>query len=1421
MLESVIQELINKQRPYYLPQCEAIRGVKNQYWLVFKHRDGDNFFKNVIGFFTKNDPLYKLIRVDLNTAHIFEYFPKKEKDVPTTTILRVSSPSTIEKFLKLEHSYPNPELLRGTFKELESTFRKRRKFNLPTEITEYNEFIGAYLERTKTYRRSTAYFNSGVLKLYEEPIAALARNDGEIRLLMDWQGFTSKRDAQTLEKLNDPDFRKNYLSQTLDDFLQGLDDKAFQGTTILADMVRFDILKIRVVKMDGSRGIYHKKTGILTDNVNNSISHEGSDNFTYSAHGTNAESVVFLYSSDNIDRPDIERSIQEFDEEWHNAAFSFDLTQEFLQKVIQEKERRIQKTFPKIEQVNPDQLPVGEKTQVEIIGDNLDQVESITTIDETPVEIEEQSKEKITGTITLPPEHPPCPTEFLVTDKRNQNPYQVTPKKPVTVVQQQEIPDFPEIEGFREAIEKILAGNHGTPQDFAYWLAKQLPLIERIPSSQLFEHLQQEGILFEHQKSGAQHCIATMKSFGVAVCADAVGLGKTRLAAAVAKYYLTENSNTKVAIIAAKKLHDNWERELGELDLIRGTHFELYNKNLMSRRNSRFLEDFNRYGGADLVIIDEAHEGIRNYNNRIHRTCMEIKLGDRLRGRQRDYLLLTATPWNNRRNDIYNILFPFISRPEGFIEFGFPQQVKDWFERREAGEENFTQETNIFRRVYRELFKQRTRKMLRDSTPDLQVYAKRVAEWLPVEFEPETENALEEIFSQFEDSLYIPFSDPIRYFSTNDVSQRSLLRNQRRMFLQRAESSMYALRRTIQAFGDRIRAMQAVLLEIQEPNAENLENFLLRHYNFATTENFTETPEGDFFDDFFEPEDDEDDEDEAQQTQRRQQLRTMIDQAIAHVRQFPEKGQEIHQRMIEDCRSDLIRLQRINQLLADEFVRDHKRQEVMLKVQELIQQGQKVLLISTFSDTVIDYYHYFKQNPTIQGAGIGMAMGSRKNYYQYTADGISKPQAIAKHNICKGQHEKTGLKRLDLFRFFAPAASCRKPEDRPRREQEISVLIGSETLSVGQNLQDADYLINIDLPWNPMTLEQRIGRIDRPKSHPCDYIYIYYANSESQLLRQASRLRNLNKKLIGDHAQDDETPEAIESINDLNASIYGDTLFDDEILPGYLQFIESLVQARKENKQHVEQSNLQEEAYQRQETSQSVYSQNEILFAEELRKCLDQLGADHPVNPITVGSHDPDEVSQNIVVFRIDYFDPNGKLIPDKTELIYWNDRTETQDGLGQAIANAFKTGELDHLLATSKFVAQASQLYERLVKLKTERSNILAQADTAETVEVSTDRLQTIQNRIKRISRNPENSSLQIDRKALKETLKKLDQARELKAVQQLLRDFTIGQSAALDDQDFIQQLIMTTNQLGLLTTAIAQATSLKMTVQAMLLKA
>ena len=1413
MLEAIIQDLIRKERPYYLPQGSPIKGIDNQYWLVFKHRDADSILKNIASFFglgSKKDT-HHVIRIDLQGAKIYHYIPNKQGDIPSTSLLRIGNVKSIEKFLKRDHVTKEPALLEGSLRAIKGN---QRRYNLPDELGKYNIAIAQMLERSSIYRRSTAYFDSGILKFYEEPLQSIIQTDGRILLLMDWQGFTKKSDISKLEKLQDPDYRAQFAQRTLQEFLQGLADSTFSHTEILAELVRLEFLQIKLIKMEQGRAIYHKKTGIFSDSLDNHILHEGSDNFTRAAHSRNAESVTFLYSWDELDSEAIAQSIQQFDQEWHRQDLAFDISLEFLQQVRAERDRRAQFQQPNIKTISPNQFPSGETTKVEITGDNLDQVTQVTVIDDplVAVTITEQTQDLIKADVEVSANHPPQTlNDFRVRDGKGEE-YKINPAIAPKVSNVVKVPDFPEIIGFKEAIEEILAGEYGTPNDFLYWIAQQRPNQFRVKQDSYLDELINQEILYEHQKSGAQHCLRVMQDFGVAVCADAVGLGKTRLAAAVAYLYREQNPQAKIAIVAAQKLWSNWEREMSELGLRRHKDYELFNKNLMSRKGSKFIEEFNRFEGADLVVIDEAHEGIRNFNNRIHKTCLQIREQDQRNGKQRQFLLLTATPWNNRREDIYNILSPFITRLEGFKEVGFPPEVSQWFESRESGVENFTDRTDLFRRVYKQLFLQRTRQMLREAMPEMNVYAKRLAEWLPVQFEPSTEQALEQIFTQFETSLYIPFADPLRYF-TGTAEQRSLLKNQRRFFLQRAESSMYALRRTIVNFRMRIDLMGKRLAKITH-NAEGLNCFLLEHYSFSKpVQNKIELDyEADFSmedEDYEEEEEEENTDPETSKETKRQQLRTQINKATDALVDHPEKAQQIYDLMLAACEQDLVQMEQIQNLLADEFLKDHKREQVTQQVKTLISEGKKVLLISTFSDTVLDYYLHMSRDGAIASQGIGMAIGSTKSYFPENAKSHLN---FAPHNFIKNNRQTNGIKRQQLFRLFAPVATCKIPSDRPSRSDEVMVLIGSETLSVGQNLQDADYLINIDLPWNPMTLEQRIGRIDRPKQHKAENIVIYYANSESQLLRQASRLKNLNKKLVGDLANPDGEIANVSDANTLGASVYGDTLFDDPILPGYVDFIQSLAKAR--NMEHI---NLQEEVYRQQENSHDLYTHQEILYAEDLSKKIAELGKDYQANAIALGeSDDKKNEPMALAAFKVEYFDPNGAVIAEQEQHIFWNDQTGERDAYGVAIATAFNTPEISEVIGANQLLTSASNLYKQLVNLKQHLSTDLAQVDTIANITVNSERLSKIKKRVAMLSSFPQG----ISRQDVTETLKKLNSCRYSKLVQKLLKDYTTGEKAKLDSDTFVVQLIADTNKLNLLAIDNAKASSLQMSLDALLLR-
>jgi superfamily II DNA or RNA helicase len=1407
MLEQVIQDLIRRQRPYYHLQGTPIRGLDNQYWLVFKHQDADSLLKNVIRFLGlgQQDTTHRLLRIDEQTGDIITYAPNSQDNLPSNAILRTGALSLIKEFVQEVGRVKDKSLLAGSFLEIENL---KGHYTIPKQLADYQSVTNQLLCRSTVYRRATAYFDSGLLKVYEEPLQEIIQADGKIRLLLDWRGFTKEKDISALEQLYDTSNPAQFIHLTLKEFLQGLEGSKFSGTEILAELVRLGFLEMKLVKMEGGHGIYHAKTGIFSDSRDNHVMQEGSNNFTVAAHSRNLERFLFQRSwIAESDRTNILDCIKEFDEEWTKPGFAYDLSQEFLQQVLQEKNRRVQVQQPQIDTITPDTLIPGETTPVEIVGKNLDRVDELTVVDNdlVTVTITDKTPQKIKAEIEVSEYHPPKPIGDFIA-KTAAGSYIVQPQQQPLIEPALEIPEFAEIPGFKQAAEVILQGRHGTPQDFQYWLAQQRPQQFRVKQSNLLEDLTNKGILFEHQKSGAQHCLQVMENFGVAVCADAVGLGKTRLAAAVACLYLQDKPNAKISIVAAQKLHHNWEREMQELNF-RGNHidYELYNKNLMSRKGKGFIDEFSRYGGGDLVIIDEAHEGVRNFGNRIHKTCLEIQERDRKMGKQRHYLLLTATPWNNRREDIYNILQPFLSRPQGFKELGFPAEIIEWFENRDIGRENFTDNTDIFRRVYRELFLQRTRQMLRIAMPDLKVYARRQATWLPVNFEEKTEQALEKIFSQFEQDLFIPFSDPVRYLA-GSFEQRGLLQNQRRFFLQRAESSMYALQRTIVNFRSKIEQMQE-RLSACSPDAEGLRQFLMLHYDFDRPSKKSKAPSDslEMWDEDYEEEEDDETETEPQQ-EKRQKLRSSIEQATERLQHEPDRAKEIYSLLLAHCDNDLSQLGEIQKLLSTEFVKDHKREQVTRKVHELTAQGHKVLLISTFADTVADYFHYMAKNSDIANAGIGMAIGTSKEYYT-----DSSSINFAPNNALKGKKYSSSLKRNELFRLFAPVATCRNPQERPSANEEIMVLIGSETLSVGQNLQDADYLINIDLPWNPMMLEQRIGRIDRPKNKLTENIHIYYANSESQLLRQASRLANLNKKLVGDLAQSSGEIRELVNMGNLGASVYGDTLFDDPILPGYVEFIHSLTQAR-----NLEQESFQEKVYHQQAVEQNLYTQQELLHSSDIQKLIENLGDDYQAKPISVGCKTATPEASGLLALTLQYFGPNHELILDRQRLMFWNDLTSEQDGYGTALSKAFCTTELRQTVPAQQTLACLAIIYTELLKFKQPLVAEIEEFSRVETIKISSERLNKIGGRFQQLTEIPAG----LDRKTILQALKILNDWKDKKSVQQILRNYTDGEESKLPLAEYVVSLVGETMSQSLFPKEQIQPCFLRLSLSAMLLR-
>ena len=148
-------------------------------------------------------------------------------------------------------------------------------------------------------------------------------------------------------------------------------------------------------------------------------------------------------------------------------------------------------------------------------------------------------------------------------------------------------------------------------------------------------------------------------------------------------------------------------------------------------------------------------------------------------------------------------------------------------------------------------------------------------------------------------------------------------------------------------------------------------------------------------------------------------------------------------RLTNDCDADIVALEKLRDLITPIVTSnlDDKRDTLIREIRQL--NGQKVLIFSEYQDTA--NYLYQQLRDAFPALEIAHATGDDST--------------------------------IEVVRRFAPIANTRhglRPDER-----EIDILVATDTLSEGQNLQDASIVINYDIHWNPVRLIQRIGRVDR------------------------------------------------------------------------------------------------------------------------------------------------------------------------------------------------------------------------------------------------------------------------------------------------------------------------------------------------------
>lgn len=580
------------------------------------------------------------------------------------------------------------------------------------------------------------------------------------------------------------------------------------------------------------------------------------------------------------------------------------------------------------------------------------------------------------------------------------------------------------------------------------------------------------NLLYDFQKDAVLAIINKLERYKGCILADSVGLGKTFTALAVVKYY--ENRNKSVLVLCPKKLAENWNTYKDNyvnnpIAEDRLNYDVLFHTDLSRAHGSSNGLDLDRlnWGNYDLVVIDESHNfrnGVGTHSNTHENRYM--KLMDKVirPGVKTKVLMLSATPVNNRFIDLKNQLAIAYEGDSELIDekLNTSKSIDDIFKQAQRAfntwsklEPEYRTTNALLKMLDFDFFElldsvtiARSRKHIEKyyDTSEIGKFPERNK---PISLRPELTDLssainYNEIYEQlislslciYTPSNYIFPSKMQKYIELTHNKGEGLTQTGREEgirrlmsinLLKRLESSVNSFQLTL----NRIKK----LIEDTIKSIDNYEKYGETHLDMY------ETTDSEF---------DIDDENTDYFTVGRKVLIDIVDMDYVTWRKDLEADKEV---------LDLLTL-----MVADITPEhDNKLQELLKlisnKIENPINPGnKKILVFSAFSDTAEYLY---------------------ENVSTYIKDKYGLNTAVITGSI-DGKTTIKGFRATlnNVLTCFSPISKD-KNVLMSNNDDEIDILIATDCISEGQNLQDCDYLVNYDIHWNPVRIIQRFGRIDR------------------------------------------------------------------------------------------------------------------------------------------------------------------------------------------------------------------------------------------------------------------------------------------------------------------------------------------------------
>ncbi|MDI7267000.1 MAG: helicase-related protein [Myxococcota bacterium] len=538
------------------------------------------------------------------------------------------------------------------------------------------------------------------------------------------------------------------------------------------------------------------------------------------------------------------------------------------------------------------------------------------------------------------------------------------------------------------------------------------------------------------QKHGVWRARKILAKYGGVMIADGVGLGKTYTAGEIIRDY--REQRRRVLLVCPASLRDTtWERFLNDHQILveNLSYEELANDAQLGGDKQHLKNPLDDYA---LVVVDEAH----NYRNpdTIKRAAILRRL---LAGKRRDVVFLTATPVNNSLWDLYHLLRFFMKQDAGLADRGV-LSIRERFDRAMCVDP-FNLSPDLLYPIIDATTVKRTRRFIKKHYasdmirgPDGRMVPIRFPKPVASSIGYDLDAVLPGFFARLEEILMPEDGRPLlrmaryqpeRYPAGGDDAgeDAALVGLLRSALLKRFESSAEAFRRTV---GRMIRAHEAFLDALARGKVARKEFF--RELSAAEDEGEIE--------DLLQASEHAEDASAYDVARLGADVRadlTLLREMAAEAAKVRPEGDPKLAVLVEELAA--IAKQAADDALDDEDAR----------------RKRKALVFSHYEDT-IDWIEEHLRRAIDRDPRLAAFRGRVASV--------------------SGAEARGGVAREKALHGFAPVSTGALPPDA---EDRFDLLLCTDVLAEGMNLQQCRNVVNYDLPWNPMRLVQRHGRVDR------------------------------------------------------------------------------------------------------------------------------------------------------------------------------------------------------------------------------------------------------------------------------------------------------------------------------------------------------